>query len=84
EVDLEIRGRKIRTTGPPRSTVALVGRQTIDGLFNLIEEAIDQRAAAINVTYHPTLGYPLDAYIDYDLRIADEELGFTIHQLTLR
>ena len=50
---------------------------TIDELFNTIQEAIDGKASQITVTYDPEVGYPTEASIDYDARIADEEYGFT-------
>ena len=51
---------------------------TVDGLFGLIQDAIDRNAVHISVAYHETLGYPLSASIDYDRRIADEERGFQV------
>jgi hypothetical protein len=52
--------------------------RTIDGLFELIREAIEGQAYQIRVTYDDTIGYPASAYIDYDAAIADEERGFEI------
>lgn len=46
-------------------------------LFDAIQDAIDQRADRIEVDYDFTFGYPTDVYIDYDRRIADEELAMT-------
>lgn len=83
ERTLEVRNDTITSGAIPGET-GILSQQRIPDLFDLIEDAIDQRAASINVNYHPTLGYPLDANIDYSLNIADEELGFTVHELTLR
>ena len=55
---------------------------SIDGLFDFIQDAIDRRAYQISVKYHPLLGYPLSAAIDYDRRIADEEMGFRVGAVT--
>ena len=52
--------------------------RTVAGLFDLIQEAIDQGAYSISVVYHPDLGYPASLGIDYDRRIADEEVGFRV------
>ena len=52
--------------------------ESIDGLFDLIQGAIDRPAFHISVKYHADLGYPLSAAIDYDQRIADEEMGFQV------
>ncbi len=50
---------------------------TIDDLFDTIQEAIDGNAFEITVTYDPEIGYPTEASIDYDARMADEEYSFT-------
>ena len=50
---------------------------TIDGLFAILQGAIDKQAVSIRANFHPQLGYPTEAFIDYVASIADEELGFT-------
>jgi len=52
--------------------------KTIDGLFDLLQDAYNQNAHDVQVEFHPTGGYPTDIWIDYSLMIADEELGFTL------
>ena len=54
---------------------------TVDGLFELLAEAIDGDPAQFSAEYHPGLGHPTSGYIDQDARIADEELGFTATDL---
>lgn len=49
---------------------------TINQAFALIEAAFTQSAAEIRVDYDPTYGFPTSAFVDYDKRIADEELQF--------
>jgi Family of unknown function (DUF6174) len=49
---------------------------TVEGLFDLLEDAIDQEAARLSATYDSGLGYPTSGYIDRNEMIADEELGF--------
>ena len=56
----------------------------IEGLFALIQNAITQNAARIEVSYDETYGYPAESFIDYDERIADEEDRFTISSFTPR
>ena len=55
---------------------------SINGLFDLIQGGIDERASDISVAYHAELGYPLSAAIDYDRRIIDEERGFQVGAVT--
>jgi hypothetical protein len=52
-------------------------------LFRLVQEAIDERAAVLRVRYGG-MGLPRRIWIDYDERIADEELGVTSSRLRLR
>jgi len=57
----------------------------VDGLFDILEDAFEQDAFQIDVTYDPETGVPIDFRIDYAENIADEELGYTVtesvHQL---
>ena len=51
---------------------------TLTDIFQKIEAAYAQPAAHIALTLNPQYGYPERVYIDYDERIADEELIYTI------
>ena len=62
---------------PPEFPVFSWGEQSIEDLFNRLQQAIDGDAHAMNVRYHPEMGYPETAYVDYDEWIADEEWGFS-------
>ena len=66
----------------PRN-VAIERYQTMDGLFDLLQSAIDEKAYTISAKYHPELGYPSEVWIDYERRTVDEELGFSIQSLIL-
>lgn len=57
---------------------------TIDGLFAKLLDARARKAARIDVSYHPTLGYPTRMYIDYSTSIADEEVGHEARDLRAR
>ena len=50
---------------------------TIDGLFDMIQDAIDREAVRLTVSYDPEIGYPTSVSIDYSLTIIDEEFSFT-------
>lgn len=54
---------------------------TVEGLFDLVQDAIDRDAHSISVDYHPQLGYPVRAHLDYHVNMADEEQGFTAGEL---
>jgi len=51
---------------------------TIDGVFDMIQAAIDQDAAKVTVEYDPARGYPRSVLVDYDRQVADEELALQI------
>jgi hypothetical protein len=51
---------------------------TVEGLFELIGAAFESDAHQVDVTYDPAFGVPLDLWIDYDERVADEELGMQV------
>ena len=57
--------------------------RTVNQMFGLIQSAIDRGASSLSVTYHPTLGYPSLIDIDYDQKVADEELGVSVANLIL-
>ena len=61
---------------------ALSDYPTVDELFDILEEAVAQDAAQIEVTWHETMGYPESFFIDYSRNIADEELGHDIRLLS--
>jgi hypothetical protein len=52
--------------------------KTVESLFDMIQEAIDKKAAKIQVTYDAKAGYPISAFFDYSANIADEERGFAV------
>lgn len=51
---------------------------SIDGLFDLLDDAYAQGAQRVEVDFHASRGHPTHLWIDYDEKIADEELGFTL------
>ncbi|MCY4447510.1 MAG: DUF6174 domain-containing protein [Chloroflexi bacterium] len=56
----------------------------IDDLFALIQDAITNNAARIEVSYDETYGYPTSLFIDHDERMADEETSFAISSFSPR
>jgi hypothetical protein len=61
----------------PPEQVNLFFRVTIDSLFVLIGDAIENDAHAIDVAYDAYWGYPTNTFIDYLANAIDEEQGFT-------
>lgn len=56
---------------------------TIDGLLDLLQDALDRDAESIGAAFDPTTGAPLTLFIDYDIRVADEEVGFYLDRIDL-
>jgi hypothetical protein len=54
---------------------------TIDGVFGMIHDAIADNAYLVNVQYSSDSGHPLSVSVDYDERVADEELSLDIRDL---
>ncbi|MCZ6867419.1 MAG: DUF6174 domain-containing protein [Chloroflexi bacterium] len=76
-----IDGVTFSETGAPVDPSSFDRYETVDGLFDLIQAAIDQNAFSISVEYDPELGYPAGASIDYQRLVIDEERGFTAEVL---
>ena len=53
----------------------------VEGLFDLVQDAIDRDADSLRVDYHPLLGYPISIQIDYEEMMVDEELTVTASDL---
>jgi hypothetical protein len=49
---------------------------TVDGLFELIEDARRQGADTIDASYDPARGFPVVISIDYFRKMADDELTY--------
>jgi hypothetical protein len=55
---------------------------TVEEIFDAIQRAYDEGAASVRVDYDDALGYPRDAFIDFDERLADEERGYLVENLS--
>lgn len=58
--------------------------ETIEGVFDQIQDAYDTDAFMINVQFDTELGFPRFVYIDYQEAVADEELALQISQVVPR
>ncbi|MFV1987697.1 MAG: DUF6174 domain-containing protein, partial [Gemmatimonadota bacterium] len=81
---VEVRGGSVtgatyRDTG--ESAAMANGYPTVEDLFDLIDDAIQRRAAGLTVAYDAALGYPTEITIDYDLEVADDEITINASNL---
>ena len=60
----------------------LTSPKTIEELFNIIEDAIKCNADEMQISYDPTLGYPTRVAIDYEKILVDEEITYTVTNLS--
>jgi Family of unknown function (DUF6174) len=76
-VTITVRGRTIESVVSVASGVPRDAAQypTIEGLFDQVQNAIDQNAATIHTEYDPARGYLASGYFDFSERIADEEMA---------
>lgn len=56
---------------------------TIESLFDVIDDAIDRKAAELSTQYDPARGYPLTVNIDYVANAIDEELGLRVSEFLI-
>ncbi|MEM7415244.1 MAG: DUF6174 domain-containing protein [Gemmatimonadota bacterium] len=50
----------------------------VDGLFSVLEDALERDAERIDVTWNTAMGYPAEIYIDFSENISDEEQGYIV------
>ena len=55
--------------------------ETVEDLFDLIEDAYVRKAESVTVEFDPELGYPTNLSIDYSMQMADEEIGYMVSDL---
>lgn len=66
----------VSDTDPVPAKELQVQPKTVEELFTLIQNAIDNRAENITVSYDAELGYPTHVGIDQSYMIADEEIYY--------
>lgn len=66
------------STGDPVSTGLQGVFPSVDGLFDLLEEAARSDVWSINVAWHPDEGYPVTLFVDYDGNAINDEIGYTV------
>jgi len=65
-------------TGAPVVEPAEGAFLTIDGVFDVIQDAINQNAAEIDIRYNSMFGYPTDVNIDFSRSLFNDDTQFLI------
>jgi hypothetical protein len=83
-VTITVRGRTVESVVTVATGAAREAAQypTIEGLFDLVQDAIDDDAATIHTEYDPARGFLTSGYFDISERLADEELSVEARALT--
>ena len=88
DTQVTVSGGSVTAVGPADPGIGTIPAPErfvpIDDLFTLIQDAITNDAARIEVSYNETYGYPTSLFIDHDERMADEETSFAISSFTPR
>lgn len=66
-----------------RSMVGFGHDLTVEGLFGFVEASLYEDPAVAEVSYDAELGFPTEAFFDFETNIADEELGFSARDFTV-
>lgn len=86
QATIEVRGGEVVSvtgTGAPEGTESITAFPTIDDLFDRIESAIRDEAAALSVSYDPEFGYPTEIIIDFDYGADHDEVTIDATDLTV-
>jgi hypothetical protein len=77
----EVVSRTVVETDEPVDPIFGETIPSVDGLFDVLEDAYERDAFSVEVTYHASLGIPIDIAIDYIELAIDEELGYAVTEL---
>lgn len=69
---------RVRRGRPVRTRRAIAPYDTIPDLFEVIDDALDGRAAQLDVRYDRRLGYPRSISVNHRADTADDELTITV------
>jgi len=75
---------KLKSNNQPLDEKLKDNKQTITYFFTKIQDAINKKAHAITIKYNEQYGYPESIFVDYDQRIADEELNLSAKNLVVK
>lgn len=59
----------------------LADHPTVGDLFRSVSEWLERDPVSARTVFDPTLGHPLDVFVDFRSNVIDEELGFRVRDL---
>ncbi len=51
---------------------------SVDGLFDMLEDAVRRKPWSVNVSWDGELGYPRDFYVDFESNVLYDELSYRV------
>ena len=78
-----VAGAEYLDSGDPVAMALLTYVPTVPDLFDLIQEALDQKVAWFAADYDSIYGYPTRIEIDYSSSAVDDEMAITVRDLQL-
>ena len=76
---VEVRdGRVVAAESAEGEIEQAVEPRTVDGFFDVLDEAFAADVAAVRFRYDPTTGLPLSLFVDYVAEMADDELSIRV------
>lgn len=86
-VRVEVRGGRTVSVAPFGGQALAAGAfdrlDTVEELFEAVDDAIDRRPHQLTAGYDPARGHPVSLAVDYDRRSVDEENGFEVSDFTV-
>ena len=79
--EVTVAGAEVQSVRLNGAAVDAERGMSVEALFDLIDQAYERGAASVTVAYDPDLGYPTSIGIDYDVRMADEEIGYRVSEV---
>lgn len=73
-----VESRVYVATGAPVNPQAAAFFPAVDGLFDVIESAMNKPAGSLDVDYDPVLGHPTRISIDWSSKYVDDEVTYTV------
>lgn len=79
--DAAVVGAEYLDSGDPVATALLAYVPTVPDLFDLIQDALNQKVAWFSAEYDSNYGYPTRIEVDYSSSAADDEIAITARDL---
>ena len=70
-------------TGTALTSEQIANLPGIDGLFQIVQDAIDRNVPVLEVSYNTDSGYPETIYIDYYSQVIDDEIYHVVSNFQL-